>query len=267
MIFIKTTEEVELIRMSSIIASEALAEIAKILKPGMSTLALNEMADEFIRDHNALPSFLNENGYPFSICTSLNSVIMHGFPREMSLKEGDVLSVNLGVYKNEFHGDCAYTFIIGEATPEIMKLVRVTKEALYRGIAEANSEQHLGNISSAIKHYIEGEKCMVIKELGGHAIGRSLWELPEVSNNGRRGEGIELQENLVLAVEPIASLTTNDYKDLDNGFSTRTADKSTAAHFGHTIVVQTLHGKPLTDFAPIEYAEQHNANLNVFQYN
>jgi len=262
MIIFKTDEEVELMHISAMLVSDTITEIAKVLKPGITTLSLDELAAEYIRDHDAVPSFLNYEGYPFHICTSINDVIAHGRPGKRILREGDIISIDTGVIKNEFHGNHAYTFIIGEISPEILKLVRITKESLYAGIKEAITGQYIGEISSAIQHYNENQGYGVTRELGGHAIGRSMDEMPAMPNFGRRVDGIEMKSNLVLAIEPMVNLGTQDIVEAEDG-SFKTADGSVAVHFAHNVCVRPEKARILSDFTPIEKAERANQHLNT----
>jgi methionyl aminopeptidase len=262
MITFKTEEEVELMHISAMLVSKTIAELAKVLKPGISTLSLDQLAAEFILDNDAVPSFLNYEGYPFHICTSINDVIAHGRPGHRILRDGDIISIDTGVIKNEFHGNHAYTFIIGETSPEVLKLVRIAKESLYAGIKEAITGNYIGEISSAIQHYNENQGFGVTRELGGHAIGRAMDEMPPVPNFGRRASGIEMKSNLVLAIEPMVNLGKEDILEEEDG-SFKTADGLVAVHFAHNVCIKPEQARVLSDFAPIEKAENANKNLNT----
>lgn len=266
MIFFKTDEEIELMRISAMLVSSTLAEIAKVLKPGITTMSLDKLANEYISDHQGIASFYQYEDYPYHIITSVNDVVVHGFPSEKLLRDGDVVSVDIGVVKNEFHGDHAYTFIIGETTPEILKLVRITKEALFIGIEQAIVGNHVGDISSAIQIYAEREKYGVVRDLVGHGIGRSMHEGPQVPNFGRRGNGIQMRENLVLAIEPMINLGTRDVVTAKDGWAIKTADGSISAHFEHDVCIKPDKALVLSDFTPIEEAEKANKNLNSSYY-
>jgi methionyl aminopeptidase len=266
MIFFKTEEEIELMRISAMLVSATIAEIAKVLKPGITTMSLDKLANEFINDHQAVPSFYNYGGYPFHICTSVNDVIVHGFPNEQPLRDGDIVSVDVGVIKNEFHGDHAYTFIIGETSDEILKLVRIAKESLFEGIKKAVVGNYLGEISSAIQHYNENQGYGVVRELVGHGIGRAMHEGPQVPNFGRKASGIQMRENLVLAIEPMVNLGTHDVITDADGWAIRTADGSVSVHFEHDVCIKPDTALVLSDFAPIEEAEKANLNLNSSYY-
>ncbi|QNK64209.1 type I methionyl aminopeptidase [Pedobacter sp. PAMC26386] len=266
MIILKTEEEVELIRISATLISSTLTEIAKVLKSGMTTLELDKLAAEYIADHGAIPSFLNYEGYPHNICTSVNDVVVHGMPNDKPLRDGDVISVDIGVIKNEFHGDHAYTFIIGETPKDIIDLVRITKECLYEGINYAVSDSYLTNISSAIQRHAEGNGYGVVREYVGHGLGRSMHEAPQVPNYGRRNEGIFMKENLVLAIEPMVNLGTKDIKVSKDGWTVRTADGKPSVHFEHDVCTKPGQALILSNYTSIEIAEKSNHNLNSSYY-
>ncbi|MBB5645617.1 type I methionyl aminopeptidase [Pedobacter cryoconitis] len=266
MIILKTEEEVELIRISATLISSTLTEVAKVLKPGITTMALDKLAAEYIADHGAIPSFLNYEGYPHHICTSVNDVVVHGMPNDKPLSDGDIVSVDIGVIKNEFHGDHAYTFIIGEADQEVIDLVRVTKECLYEGINNAVAGSYLTNISSAIQRHAEGNGYGVVREFVGHGLGRSMHEHPQVPNYGRRNEGILMKENLVLAIEPMVNLGTKDIHMSKDGWTVRTADGKPSVHFEHDVCVKPGHAMILSNYTLIEIAEKANRNLNSSYY-
>ncbi|MBB5621071.1 methionyl aminopeptidase [Pedobacter cryoconitis] len=266
MIILKTEEEVELIRISATLISSTLTEVAKVLKPGITTMALDKLAAEYIADHGAIPSFLNYEGYPHHICTSVNDVVVHGMPNDKPLRDGDIVSVDIGVIKNEFHGDHAYTFIIGEADQEVIDLVRVTKECLYEGINHAVADSYLTNISSAIQRHAEGNGYGVVREFVGHGLGRSMHEHPQVPNYGRRNEGILMKENLVLAIEPMVNLGTKDIHMSKDGWTVRTADGKPSVHFEHDVCVKPGHATILSNYTLIEIAEKANRNLNSSYY-
>src|SRR5919205_1714134 len=207
MIIYKTDAEVALMQQSAQLVSKTLTEVAKVLKPGITTLAIDKLCGDFVRDHNAIPSFKDYRGYPFDICASINDVVVHGFPNSEPLKEGDVVSIDLGVILNGWHGDHAYTFVLGEASEEVLKLVRVTKESLYKGIEKAVAGNRIGDISYAIQEHTEKKNGYgVVRELVGHGLGRSLHEDPQMPNYGKRGNGPKLQEGLVIAIEPMINM-------------------------------------------------------------
>lgn len=206
MLYYKTQEEIELIRESSLLVAKTLAEVAKAIRPGITTLELDRLAETFIRDHGAVPAFLNYNGFPNSLCISVNSQVVHGIPNENVLEDGDICSVDCGVLKNGFYGDSAYTFTIGEVDEETAQLLRVTRESLYKGIEKAVAGNRLGDVSHAIQEHAESFGYSVVRELVGHGIGRHLHEKPEVPNYGKRGSGLMLREGLVIAIEPMINM-------------------------------------------------------------
>jgi methionyl aminopeptidase len=256
MIFYKTEEEIELIRQSALILSKAHGEIALLVKEGVSTLTLDKRAEEFICDHNAKPSFKNYNGFPYSLCISVNSTVVHGMPSKYILKEGDVISVDCGVFHQGFHSDCAYTHAVGNVSDEIKNLLTVTEESLYKGIDNATVGSRLGDISHAVQQHAESNGYGVVRELVGHGIGRNLHESPEVPNYGRRGQGIKLQNGLVIAIEPMVNLGTKNIVQEDDGWTIRTRDNKPSAHFEHTVVVRKDKAEILTSFEYIKQAKQ-----------
>ncbi len=262
MIHYKTNEEVELMRVSALLVSASLTEIAKILKPGITTLSLDIVIGEFIRDHQGIPSFLNYNGYPFNSCISVNEVVVHGFPNGTELKEGDVVSVDVGIIKDGWHGDHAYTFSIGDPGKENIQLIKVTKESLYKGIEKAVVGNRLGDISFAIWEHTE-KKCGfgVVRELVGHGLGIEMHEDPQVPNYGRRGTGPKLKEGMVLAIEPMINLGTKDVFTEKDGWTVKTKDLKTSVHFEHDVCIRKNKADILSDYIPIEAAEKANPNL------
>ncbi|PVY43904.1 type I methionyl aminopeptidase [Pontibacter virosus] len=256
MVFYKTEEEIELIRQSAFILSKAHGEIALLIKAGVSTLTLDKRAEEFIKDHGAVPSFKNYNGFPFSLCISVNSTVVHGMPSNYVLNDGDVISVDCGVYYNGFHSDCAYTHAVGNVTEEVAQLLEVTKESLYKGIEKAVVGNRLGDVSHAIQSHAETAKYGVVRELVGHGIGRNLHEAPEVPNYGKRGQGLKLQNGLVLAIEPMVNLGTRYIIQEEDGWTIRTRDNKPSAHFEHTVVIRNNKAEVLTTFDYIDKAKQ-----------
>lgn len=252
MVYYKTEEEIELIRESSLLVGKTLAEVAKIIKPGVTTLELDKVAFEFIRDHKALPGFLGYNGFPNSLCTSVNEHIVHGIPNDVPLQNGDIVSVDCGVIKNGFFGDSAYTFAVGEIAPEIQDLLEATKESLNKGIEMAVAGRRMGDVGYAIQSYAEDRGYGIVRELVGHGLGRNLHEEPEVPNFGRRGKGIILKEGLVLAIEPMINLGTKDVVFEDDGWNVRTKDRKVSAHFEHDVVVRKNKAEVLSTFEYIE---------------
>ena len=262
MIHYKNAQEIELMRESALLVSKTLSELAKILKPGMTTLSLDIFIGEFLNDNKAVPSFLNFHGYPFNSCISVNEVVVHGFPGKYEVKEGDVVSIDVGAYKNGFHGDHAYTFIIGEAKQEIIQLVKVTKESLYKGIEKAIAGNRIGDVSYAIQEYTEKKHGYgVVRELVGHGLGKSMHEDPQVPNYGKRGSGTIMKEGLVIAIEPMINLGRKDVYTEEDGWTVRTKDGKPSVHFEHDVCVKKHGADVLSNYAPIEAAEKANANL------
>lgn len=266
-----TNEEIEILRQSALMVSSTLTECAKILKPGLKTIDIDKLADTYIHDNGASPSFKGyghaANPFPYALCISVNDVVVHGFPSEYELKEGDIITIDCGVYKNGFHGDHAYTFIIGEAPQEILDLVRVTKEALYLGIGQAVAGNRVGDISFAIENHTFGKhRYGVVRELVGHGLGREMHEDPQVPNYGRRGGGKRLQENMVLAIEPMINLGKRNIISEDDGWTIVTEDGKPSVHFEHDVWVKKGKAEILSNYAPIEAAEKANSNLNTSYY-
>lgn len=262
MIYYKSNEEIEIMRENALLVSKALSEVANILRPGITTLYIDKLIAEFIKDHRATPSFLNYNDYPFSSCISVNDVVVHGFPNKNELQEGDLISIDIGIFKNNFHGDHAYTFLIGLPTSEVKQLVRITKESLYKGIEKAVAGNHVGDISFAIQEHTEKRnRYGVVRELVGHGLGRKLHEDPQVPNYGKRGSGKKLQENIVIAIEPMINMGTKDVYTEKDGWTVRTADRKPSAHFEHNVCVKKGKADILSNFNIIEAAERSNQNL------
>ena len=267
MILYKTDSEVELMKQSARLVSQTLTEVATMLKPGVTTFQIDRLCTEFIRDHKAIPSFLNYRGYPFTICASVNDVVVHGFPNNQALKEGDVVSIDFGVILNGWHGDHAYTFLLGEASEDVLQLMRVTKESLYKGIEKAVAGNRIGDISYAIQEHTERKYGYgVVRELVGHGLGRSLHEDPQVPNYGKRGNGPRLKENATLAIEPMINMGTKDVYTEDDGWTVRTRDGKPSVHFEHDVCVKKNKALILSDYSIIEKAEQANINLNTSYY-
>jgi len=267
MIIIKTEAEIAMMRESATLVSKTLTEVAKVLKSGMTTFQIDKLCADFVRAHKAIPSFLNYRGYPHNICASVNDVVVHGFPNNEPLKEGDVVTIDMGVILNGWHGDHAYTFIIGEVSEEVLKLVRVTKESLYRGIEKAITGNRVGDISHAIQDYTEKKNGYgVVRELVGHGLGRSLHEDPQVPNYGKRGDGKKLKDNMVLAIEPMINMGTKDVYTEDDGWTVRTRDGKPSVHFEHDVCIKKNKALILSDYSIIEAAEKNNPNLNVSYY-
>jgi methionyl aminopeptidase len=262
MIIYKANNELELMRQSALLVSKTLTEVAKILRPGITTLSIDKLIGQFLKDHKAIPSFLNYHGYPFNSCISVNDVVVHGFPNGNELKDGDIVSVDIGVILNGWHGDHAYTFAIGEPAAEIMQLVKVTKESLYKGIEKAVTGNRVGDIAFAIQEHTEKKHGYgVVRELVGHGLGRSLHEDPQVPNYGKRGSGPKLKEGIVLAIEPMINLGKKEVFTEADGWTVRTADHKPSVHFEHDVSIQKGKADILSDYSIIEAAEKENKNL------
>ena len=262
MVLYKSNEQVEMMRQSALLVSKTLTEVAGMLKPGITSLSLDKMIGEFIQDHQAIPSFLNYHGYPFNSCISMNDIVVHGFPGNNTLKEGDIISIDIGVILNGWHGDHAYTFSIGDPGAETSQLVSVTKESLYKGIEKAVAGNRIGDIAFAIQEHTEKKYGYgVVRELVGHGLGRSLHEDPQVPNYGKRGSGLKLREGLVLAIEPMINLGKRDVYTEADGWTVRTKDGKPSVHFEHDVCVRKGKADILSDYSIIERAEAANPNL------
>jgi len=262
MIIYKTNEQVEEMRQSALLVSKTLSEVAKVLKPGITTLFIDRMIGDFIHDHKAVPSFLNYKGYPYNSCISVNDVVVHGFPNKNQLREGDIITVDIGIYLNGWHGDHAYTFAIGEPTEQVKQLIKNTKEALYKGIEKAIAGNRVGDIAFAIQENTEKKYGYgVVRELVGHGLGRSLHEDPQVPNYGKRGSGAKLKEGMVLAIEPMINLGNRDVYTEEDGWTIRTKDHKVSVHFEHDVCVRKFKADILSDYKPIEAEEKINPNL------
>ena len=263
MIYYKTRDEIELIRESALLVSATLAEVAKFLKAGVTTLAVDRVAEQFIMDNGGIPSFKNYHGFPNTCCISVNDAIVHGIPGNYVIKEGDIVSVDCGARKNGYHGDSAYTFAIGEVKKEVLQLLAATKASLYKGIEKAVAGNRIGDIAYAIQYYTEVERGYgVVRELVGHGIGKQLHEDPQVPNYGKRGNGPTLKEGLVIAVEPMINEGTREVTYQQDGWTVVTRDGRPSAHFEHTIAVRKGKAEILSSFAEIEKAESANPALN-----
>jgi methionyl aminopeptidase len=253
MIYFKTAEEIELLRASNLLVSRALAEVARYIAPGVTTLDLNRIAEEFIRDHQAVPGFLGYKGYPKTLCTSVNQQVVHGIPSNYQLREGDIVSVDCGVLYQGYYGDSAYTFAVGEVTDRIRQLLTTTRESLYKGIEHAREGKRIGDIGSAIQDHCEREKFSVVREMVGHGIGKGLHEAPEVPNYGRRGQGIKLQQGMVLCIEPMINMGRKEITQDPDGWTIHTVDRMPSAHFEHCVAIGKNGADVLSTF---EYIEQ-----------
>ncbi|RSK35211.1 type I methionyl aminopeptidase [Hymenobacter metallilatus] len=256
MIVYKTEEEIELIRASAKVLAQAHGEVAKLVREGVMTLELDKRAEEFIRDNGGKPSFKGYRGFEYSLCISPNSVVVHGFPGDYTLKSGDVVSIDCGVELNGYHADSAYTHPVGEVAPEVLQLLEETKKSLYLGIEQAVAGNRMGDISYAIQNHVEKQGYGVVRELVGHGIGKKLHERPDVPNFGKRGAGLKLQSGLVLAIEPMVNLGTKSIFLEKDGWTFRTKDLKPSAHFEHTVVIRKDKAEILTSFEYIEKALQ-----------
>jgi methionyl aminopeptidase len=258
MIEIRTAKEIELIRSSNILVSETLAEVAKWIKPGVTTDKLDSIAEEYILSHGGVPGFLGYQGYPKTLCTSVNSQVVHGIPNSYILKEGDIISVDCGAIKDGFYGDSAYTFAVGKIDEEKRKLMEITKGALYKGIEMAVEGNRTGDIGFAIQEFCETNGFSVVRELVGHGLGRKLHEPPEVPNYGRRGKGVKLKAGMVICIEPMINLGRKEIVQEADGWTIRTADRKPSAHFEHAIAIQKGEAEILSSFKIIEEIERNN---------
>ena len=254
MIKIKSREEIELMRESALIVSKTLGEIAKVVKPGVTTLQLDKIAEEFIRDHVAIPGFLGLYDFPNTLCMSPNEQVVHGIPNKEPLQEGDIISVDCGALKNGFYGDHAYTFAVGEIDDELKKLLDITKASLYLGIREFKIGNRVGDVGFAIQNYTEKNGYGVVRELVGHGLGREMHEDPEMPNYGKRGRGKKFIEGMVVAIEPMINLGTHRIRQFSDGWTIKTADNKASAHFEHDVAL--VNGKPelLSTFAYVNDA-------------
>ena len=242
MITIKTREEIELMRESALIVSKTLGMLAQEVKPGVTTLDLDKMAETFIRDHGATPSFLGLYDFPNTLCMSPNAQVVHGIPNKTPLEEGDIISIDCGAFKNGFHGDHAYTFEVGEVAPETKKLLEITKQSLYVGIAEFKAGNRVGDVGHAIQKFTEDHGYGVVRELVGHGLGKEMHEDPQMPNYGKRGRGKKFVEGMVVALEPMTNMGTKEINQLSDGWTILTKDNKPSAHFEHDIAI--IDGKP-----------------------
>ena len=252
MIHYKTSEEVLKIKESADILGRAHGEIAKYIKQGVKTSLLDKVAEEFIRDHGAVPSFKGYNGFPASLCISVNEVVVHGFPSDYELKDGDIISVDCGVFHQGFHSDSAYTYPIGEVPPSVLALLRATRDSLYLGIEQATFGNRVGDIGHAIQKFVEAKGYTVVRELVGHGLGRKLHEAPEVPNYGKKGSGPLLKQGMVIAIEPMINLGSRNIVQEKDGWTIRTADRKPSAHYEHTIAIFEDRTEVLTTHKYIE---------------
>lgn len=258
MIFLKTDEEIELMREANRLVGMTLGEVAKYIKPGVTPAHLNKIAEEFIRAHGAIPSFLGYKGapgsvdFPGAICASINEQVVHGFPTDYVLQDGDIISVDCGTEKNGFCGDSAYTFCVGEVSEEVKYLLRTTKESLYKGIEKAVEGNHVGDIGEAVQTYCEKRGYSVVRELVGHGIGRKMHESPEIPNYGRHGVGPLLKKGMCIAIEPMINMGSKNVVFERDGWTVRTKDRKPSAHFEHTVAIRQGKADILSTFEFVE---------------
>lgn len=263
MIHYKTKEEIEYIRQSSLLVAKALAEVARHIRPGIKTRVLDELAETFIRDHGGKPGFKGYHGFPSTLCMSPNEVVVHGFPCDNELKEGDVLSVDCGVIMNGYYGDSAYTFAVGEINDGVKRLLKTTYQCLLIGIDHAVEGNTLGDLSASIQEHAEKKGYTVVRELVGHGVGKGLHESPEVPNFGKKGSGLALKEGLVIAIEPMINLGQRFVVQEKDGWTIRTSDRKPSAHYEHTVAVGKQRADVLSTFSYIEEALLKNPNNSI----
>lgn len=257
MITYKTDEEIELLRESNLLVSKTLAEVARHIAPGVTTMSLDKVAEEFIRDNNALPGFLGYNGFPATLCISINDAVVHGIPGERRLQEGDIVSVDCGVLKNGYYGDSAFTFEVGLVADNVKKLLKVTRECLSLGLEKVEAGNRIGDISSAVQENAERNGFTVVREMVGHGLGKNLHESPEVPNYGRRGQGPLLRNGMVICIEPMINLGKRQIFQERDGWTIRTQDGKPSAHFELAVAVRNGKADVLSTFKFIdEYLER-----------
>ncbi|MBN2668146.1 MAG: type I methionyl aminopeptidase [Bacteroidales bacterium] len=252
MIYYKTEEEIHFLKLSNQLVSRTHAELVSKIVPGTKTIELDKLAETFIRDNGGVPGFLNYHGYPNTLCISVNDAVVHGIPGKYELNEGDIISIDCGVYMNGFHGDSAFTFAVGEISELKQKLLDTTKASLYKGIEAATSGNRVGDIGYAVQAYAEAAGFSVVRELVGHGVGRNLHEKPEVPNYGRRGRGVKLAEGMTIAIEPMINAGAKEVKQDKDGWTIRTQDGMPSAHFEHSIAIRKGEAELLSDFNVIE---------------
>lgn len=252
MIYLKTPEEIELLRKSNLLVGKTLAEVAKAIRIGVTTLELDKIAEDFIRSNGALPGFLGYQGFPNTLCVSVNDQVVHGIPSNYALKDGDIVSVDCGTIIDGFYGDSAYTFCVGNVDPKVKKLLDTTKEALYKGIEQARHGNRIGDIGYAIQQHCQAAGFSVVREMVGHGVGRNMHEDPEVPNYGKRGQGLQLREGMVIAIEPMINMGNRGIVFERDGWTIRTIDRKPSAHFEHTIAIQKGDASILSTFQYVE---------------
>ncbi len=252
MIHYKSEEEIDLIKESGVVLSKVHGEVAKWIAQGTKTNQLDQIAEEFINDHNGKPSFKGYNGFPGSLCISVNEEVVHGIPGDYELRDGDIVSIDCGVLLNGFHSDCAYTYPVDGVEPDVMQLLTVTRDSLSLGIEKAKAGNRIGDIGHSVQYYVEGFGYSVVRELVGHGLGKSLHESPEVPNYGKRGKGAMMKQGLVIAIEPMINLGHRSVVQESDGWTIRTADRKPSAHFEHTVAIMEEKTEVLTTHRYIE---------------
>ncbi len=256
----KTSEQIELIRLSCQLVSKTLGEIAKLIRPGIRTIDLNNTAESFIRDNGGIPAFLNYSGFPYSLCISLNNQVVHGFPGKYELLPGDLVSIDCGVVMNKFYGDSAYTFAVEEPKEDLKLLMNVTQQCLHLGIEKAVSGMRIGDVGYAVQEHAEKFHFGVVKELVGHGVGTKLHEKPEVPNYGKKGSGIKLEEGMVIAIEPMINAGRAGVRFWDDGWTVSTSDGKPSAHYEHTVAIRKGKADVLTSFDYVEKVLEEKIN-------
>lgn len=252
MINIRTEEEIFLLKQSSLLVGKTLAEVAKVLRPGVTTAYLDKIAEDYILSHGGTPGFKGYNGYPATLCTSINDKVVHGIPGNEIVKDGDVISIDCGVKMNDYYGDYAYTFAVGNVDDDIVKLLYHTKQSLYKGIEKAVENNYVGDIGDAIQKYVESMGYSVVRDLVGHGIGTNLHEEPQIPNYGKQGKGVRLKERMVICIEPMINFGRKNVVQNKDGWTIRTADGKPSAHFEHQIVVRKNEAEVISTFKFIE---------------
>lgn len=258
MIILKSEEEIELIKNSSLLVGKTLAEVARYLKPGVLTSFLDKIAEDFIRDNGGIPGFKNYRGYPATLCISVNDQIVHGIPGKRDIRDEDIVSVDCGAILNGYNGDSAYTFAVGDVKPDVMDLLKRTKESLYKGIEKAEAGNRVGDIGYAVQSHVEQFGYSVVRELVGHGLGKSLHEEPQVPNFGRRGSGPKLKEGTVICIEPMINLGKKEIIQERDGWTIRTRDGKPSAHYEHAVAVYRNRCEILSTFEFIENIKNDN---------
>ncbi|MBE0661943.1 MAG: type I methionyl aminopeptidase [Bacteroidales bacterium] len=252
MIYLKTEEEIQLIKKSSLLVGKTLAEVARHIKPGVTTLELDGIAERCIRDHGAKPGFKGYRGFPGTLCISVNEDVVHGIPGKRRLLDGDIVSIDCGVLLDEYYGDSAFTFAVGDVKPEVLALMKATREALYKGIEQAVIGKRIGDIGNAIQQHVSPMGYGIVRELIGHGVGKHLHESPDVPNYGKKGQGVLLTEGIVIAIEPMINLGKRHVMQEKDGWTIRTLDRKPSAHYEHTIAVRKDKAEVLSSFEEID---------------